>query len=213
MIDFGWQATSTDEDNAGTVVGVMFDFLTKDLAGVVVRRGAMATRDLVVPVEHVVSYADGVVMLDLSSEGLEGCEDYLIHRYVSPELDMRPPAGADPQGVVLGTTPSVMTGDPMNPWTVGGTPLVEEVASNVVQGAVAFVQGQEVLTTEGVVLGSVSRIVYDDTGLVGIVVRPEQLFGSGKVIPFEAILDGVGDQLAVELDQAAFSQLPEAAVA
>jgi len=211
MVDFGWQVAAADSGDAGTVVGAMFDRSSLELTALVVRRGAFATREIVVPVEHIVSLADQIASVSLTEEQLEQLEDFRFHRLVSPEEDMEPPRNVDPPGVVIGSTAAITTGDPMNPWTVGGSPLIEEEGGNVLEGSMVFVDGQEAVATEGESLGTVQRLVFDqDDRLYGVVVRKGGLFGSGRDVSLEYVVQTAVDEIQLSLTPDELDDLPAA---
>lgn len=212
MLDFGWQVSTTDSGDAGAVTAAMYDTVTKDLTGVVVRRGEIATRDIVVPSEYISSVADEVVGLTVVAAELEQFDDFRLHRYVSPELDLQPPQNENPGGEPFAVTPSLSTGDPTNPWTVGGQPLIEETTCNVVEGSVVFWQEQDVVSSDTTFLGKLTHLVYDGDALSGVIVRPDKLFGSGRLVPFEQVAETLEDQAVLSVDAAGFRTLPDAAV-
>ncbi|MBA2362137.1 MAG: hypothetical protein H0V86_01240 [Chloroflexia bacterium] len=173
------------------------------------RRGAMATRDIVVPAEHVSEITEGRVSLRLTVEQLERLEDFRMHRYVDPASDLEPMENADPPGVIIGAAPAVWTGEPTNAPTVGGAPLVVEEIGNVPEGAVAFSPGQEVLTQDGAPLGQVRRLSYDGEQFVGIIVSPEDITDWGRLVTVDLVLDVAVDDLVLSVDPASFEALPE----
>ncbi len=210
MLDFGWQVSADDTGDLGTVVAATFDITSRRLTGVVVRRGAFATRDIVIPAGYIVSSVDGIVTISIDESELEKLEDFRVRRYVLPEADMQPPQQVDPPGVVVGTTPAITTGNPLNPWTVGGAPLVEETGGNVPEGSMALSDGQEVYDSEAVRLGTVERLLVSGDTLTGIVVRPEEVFGSGRDVPAELIVATSTDELQLGMSAEEFGRLPEA---
>lgn len=209
MLDFGQRVAATDDEDAGHVTGAMYDQTGYELAGLVVRRGAMAARDIVVPAEHVSEIIEGRVGLALTVEQLERFEDFRMHRYVDPARDFEPLGAVDTPGVVVGSTPAVWTGEPTNAPTVGGAPLVVEEIGNVLEGAVAFSPGQEVLTQDGALLGQVRRLSYDGGQFAGVIVSPEDVTDWGRFVASELVVDAGVDDLVVSLDQPSFEALPE----
>ncbi len=212
MLDFGQQVSTTDEGDAGIIVGALFEEGSGRLSGLVVRRGAFAARDILVPSDYVASTNEGIVALTMSAEELEDCDDFRLRRLVSPDLGMEAPQTVDPPGVVRGSAPTLMTGNPENPWTVGGPPMLEEVVGNVFEGLVAFSVDQQALDSDGNLLGTVSHLVFEGDRLSGLVVRPDELFGSGKLIPANKLGDVALDELVVNMDQESFRALPDTPV-
>ncbi len=211
MLDFGWQVSTTDASDAGRVSGAMYDWMTKALRGVVVRRGVLTTRDISVPIEHVSSIEDGLVSLSITSEELEGLEDYRVHRYVSPDTGEEAGPGGDQAVAYEGPAPSAMEGgDPTNPWTVSLTPFAEAEESRLVEGSVGITQGQDVVSEDGRLLGQVTHLVYDGDRLTGVIVRPPEVFGAGKIVGVDRIATLALDQLTLSLGAEAFEDLPEA---
>lgn len=213
MLDFGYRAEATDEPDAGTVSGAVYDRGTWELVAVIVRRGALATRDIVVPAGSVVGLAPDLVTLSITTEEMEGGEDFRLQRLISPEQDFQPPgAHADQPGAVVGTAP-VIAGDPLNPFTVSATPTVVETVANVPEGTAPLVLDQTVVTSDGVELGGVAHLVYDGDALSGIAVDSERPFGSGRIVPVGLIAEAGADQVLLSVNRAGYEQLPDAPVA
>ncbi|MDP9350939.1 MAG: hypothetical protein M3P51_05295 [Chloroflexota bacterium] len=213
MIDFGWQVATSDSPSAGAVVGLLFTHTDYQLRSVVVRRGALAVREIVVPSEHVLSAEDGVVTLSITENEVEEYEDLRERRFVSPERDLEPPHDVDAPGVLIGTAPALFTGEPTNPATVGGTPLVVETVANVPDDCVAFWDGQLVLAPDGEPLGEVAHLLYREGQLDAVIVDSEGLFGSGKVVPIDLIAEFSVEEMGLSIDRATFEHLQDAPVA
>lgn len=213
MIDFGWQVASSDSHSAGTVVGLVFTRSNYQVWGVVVRRGAMATRDIVVPAEHILTTGDGMLTLGISQDQVEEYEDFRERRFVSPERDLEPPHDVDPPGVLIGTAPAVFTGEPTNSATVGGSPLVVETVGNVPEECVAFWDGQLVLAPDGEPLGVVTHLLYRGGKFDAVIVDSEGVFGSGKIVSLKLIADFSVEELGVSAEREEFERLPDAPVA
>jgi len=209
MLDFGKRVEVTDDDDAGRVAGAMYEPAEYAFVGLVVRRGAMAARDIVVPAEHVSGITEDRVSLALTVEQLERLEDFRMHRYVDPASDFEPTNSVDSSGVIVGATPAVWTGEPTNAPTIGGAPLVVEEIGNVPEGAVAFSPGQEVLTQEGAPLGQVRRLAYEGEQFAGIIVSPEDVTDWGRLVASALVLEVAVDDLVIALDPASFEALPE----
>lgn len=213
MIDFGWRVEDRDGHEGGTVAGVVFQRDSYTLWGLVVRRGALATRDIVVPAEHVASIGDGTLVLSITGEEIEQFEDFRQRRFISPESEPEAPPEVNPAGVVVGTTPAVFTGEPTNPYTVGGLPLVVEIIGNVPEECVVFWDGQIVLTEDSEPVGNVTHLIYQEGQLSGLVVDSEGLFGSGRVVPLDLIVEHSVEELGLAGAQEDFERLREAPVA
>ncbi len=209
MLSFGQRVAVTDDEDAGHVTGAMYDQAGYTLAGLVVRRGAMAARDIVVPAEYVSGITEDQVSLALTVEQLERLEDFRMHRYVDPANDFEPLGAIDTLGVVVGSAPAVWTGEPTNASTVGGAPLVVEEIGNVLEGAVAFSPGQEVLTQEGEPLGQVRRLSYEAEQFAGVIVSPEDVTDWGRFVESNLVVDAEVDDLVISLDRTSFEALPE----
>lgn len=213
MLDFGYRVEATDEPGAGTVSGAVYDRGTWELVAVIVRRGALATRDIVVPAERVTGLAPDLVTLSITAEEIERGEDFRLQRLISPEQDFEPPgAHEDLPGAVTGTAP-VVAGDPLNPFTVSATPTVVETVANVPEGTVPLALDQTVITADGEDLGGVAHLVYDGDALSGIAVDSERPFGSGRIVPVDRIAEAGVDHVLLSVDRAGYEQLPEAPVA
>jgi hypothetical protein len=132
-----------------------------------------------------------------------------MHRYVDPAHDFEPLGAVDTPGVVVGSTPAVWTGEPTNAPTVGGAPLVVEEIGNVIEGAVAFSPGQEVLTQEGELLGQVRRLSYEGEQFAGVIVSPEDVTDWGRFVASNLMVDAGVDDLVISLDRPSFDALPE----
>jgi uncharacterized protein YrrD len=213
MLDFGWQVEATDSAFAGTVIGAAYNQESLELTAVVVRRGAVAARDIVVPVEYVSGITDGLVSLSLTEEEIEDLEDFRLHRQIVPERDLEPLA--EPDGVDEDATeavmPRVVAPAPTTAVPVAPVAIVETVG-NVPEGSPAFWAGQEVLSAEGELLGVVSHLLYEGERLSRLVVDTEGLFGAGKLVPIDAVGDVAVDELALSLDRAGYDALPDAPV-
>src|SRR5207245_1319161 len=66
----------------GTVDEVITEGESDRVTHLIVRRGSLLTRDLVVPVEHIREVTDGVVQLDLTQEQLDAMPEH------EPEEDL-----------------------------------------------------------------------------------------------------------------------------
>ncbi|MDP9381134.1 MAG: hypothetical protein M3Q29_13490 [Chloroflexota bacterium] len=213
MLDFGWQVETTDSAVAGTVMGAAYDAESLDLTAVVVRRGAMATRDIVVPAESVNAITDGLVSLSLTVDELESLEDFRLQRAVVPGRDFEPaestvPVDEDATEVVAPRllAPAPTTAVPVAPVTV------VETVGNVPEGSYAFSAGQEVLSSDGDLLGVVSHLRYEGERLSELVVDTEGVFGAGKLVPIDLCQEVAVDELLLSVDRAGYDALPDAPV-
>jgi hypothetical protein len=209
MLDFGQRVAATDDEDAGHVTGAMYDQTGYELAGLVVRRGAMAARDIVVPAEHVSEIIEGRVGLALTVEQLERFEDFRMHRYVDPARDFEPLGTVDAPGVVVGTTPAVWTGEPTNAPTVGGAPLVVEEIGNVLEGAGRVLSGTRGADAGWCVARPSKAAIVRRGAVRGCHRQPEDVTDWGRFVASELVVDAGVDDLVVSLDQPSFEALPE----
>jgi uncharacterized protein YrrD len=91
QIDIGARVRTRDEGDVGEVHRVVVDLDRETVASIVVLKGRLLSRDILVPLEYVESADDDGVVLSLTTDELEQLPDFAYNEFLTP-----PPTWAFP---------------------------------------------------------------------------------------------------------------------
>lgn len=214
MIDLDWHVATTDSEDGGTVTGIIF---AQDLIvqGIVVRRGLVTARDIVVPASQITASDDGLVGLSITTEELEQQGDYRMHRYVQGSPEEAEPRDTDTdhiEGIIESTSPATARGDLSIPFGMSFVPRVAEEITGLPAGTIALCSGQNVLGKDNDSLGHLQRLRYNGERLEALLVRSHHLFGPGKLVPVDQVTAVSPDAVEVAMTNDEFEQLRDSPV-
>ena len=206
-IMIGAPVLSREGTKAGEVSVVVLDGRTQAATHLVVRKGWLLPRDIVVALTDVETVAADGVRLRLDERELEQQPDYIEAHYVAPEEGDPVPAGYPAQGA-----PGSFMYSPMLPragvgWSLpyGYMPPMEvETERNVPEGSVTLSEGMDVWTGDeqaGTLAGV--RLHPRTEQVSHIVVSRGWLFEEERLVPRAAIaaVDDRGVHLRVSPDE------------
>src|SRR6476469_4547113 len=90
-IEIGARVRSRDDDDVGEVHRVVVDLEAQTVASIVVLKGRLLSRDILVPLEYVEQADEDGVLLTLTSDELENLPDFAYNEILTP-----PPTWAYP---------------------------------------------------------------------------------------------------------------------
>jgi uncharacterized protein YrrD len=184
QIDIGSRVRTQDEGDVGEVHRVVLDLDREAVVSIVVLKGHLLSRDILVPLEYVERADEDGVVLRLTTDELEQLPDFAYNEFLSP-----PPTWAFPMPYPGGAVYVPMT----QRERLGGNQL-------------DLTPGSKVLTTDGE-LGSVDQVeIESGSGRVDAFwVKTGGLFGHDLRVPAEWVdsLDEDGVHIAATHDEVA----------
>jgi uncharacterized protein YrrD len=188
------------EDEVGRVERVVVRPGSGEVTGLVVRKGLLLRRDVVIPIEAVVDATEELVRLRLTSDELNALPEYREEEYVSPAADWRSPVGRGPAGVLF-RVGGPLIGRGLRPARAGQT----EPAA----GGRPLRAGQRVVCRDGEV-GPLDLVLLDPDSrrVTHFVVRRGGLLGRDTIVPVEWVREITRDQVVLDVYRGQLEQLP-----
>ena len=191
----------------GEVSHIVLDGRTDEVTHIVVSKGWLLPRDIVVAREDVQEVTEDAVRLRLDEEQLDAQPDFIEAHYAGPEEGRSLPAGYTPQSVLYGPlVPPVGAGWYLPDHTMyTARPEMIETEMNVPEGSVTLSEGMDVWAGDekaGTLAGV--RIHPQSERVSHIVVSQGWLFPEERVLPVVEItaVDERGIHLAPSLNKA-----------
>jgi sporulation protein YlmC with PRC-barrel domain len=196
----------------GELSRVVLDGRTGDISHLVVGKGWLLPRDIVVSRDDIEAAEPDMIRLRISEEELDRQPDFYEIHYVTPGPDEQVPARYAPQSMLYAPiVPPLGIGWVM-PYTVALPPRDAEVDVNVPPGSVTLAEDMDVWAGDEKV-GTITGVrIHPRTEHVShIVVSHGWLFPEERIIPASAIraVDERGIHLAPTVDQ--LRELPRSA--
>ena len=164
-IDVGADVVSSEGEKVGTVSYLVVRPPRYVITDIVVSTGFLG-RDLVVPIDHVVETASGVVHLNIGKDDMANLQDYVEAHYDRPNAEWFSAAGMYYPGAAT-------------LWPAGTYyPMPTSVQVNAPAGTVGISEGMVVESSDGHHVGSVHSVLTNPGGteVDGLVVREGMLF-------------------------------------
>lgn len=201
-IDIGSRVWTRDDEEIGSVDRVVIDPDTKDVDAIVVHRGAVLTRDVVVPLS-LVQYSDEKgVRLRIGLAELHDLPDFIERQYSAA-----PPAAGISYGYIPG---SILL--PLTPPGVTGLPTPYEAVDEEVRQPyqdIDITEGTEVRALDGVV-GYVDEVLTEPTTnrASDIVVKKGVALSKNTRIPIDFVSKTGDDYIQLSLTIQQVKELP-----
>jgi uncharacterized protein YrrD len=193
QVDIQAPVYSTDGTHVGKVDRVVIDPQAKLVTHIVVHKGTLLARDVVVPLNDVDSAGEDGVRLRVSEAKLDELPDFVEVEWVQPHEGWVPPPGYFESAVLW-------------PPYFGQQAAPTREVTNIGDREVAITEGTDVECTDGKI-GVVDRVQIDAQSgrLEGIVVREGVLFTHQVLVPAAWIASADADavRLSVTKDQVA----------
>jgi len=141
---------------------------TFDVTHLVVKRGALFSRDILVPVQEVIEANADRVKLDLNSDEFERLPDYIEETYLplsdymrqqGDQTDLPEPARFLPETAPYYVIPFSRD----YPGAPAPAPVIVQESRNVAPGQKELAQGMDVYTNDGKKIGGIDRVEIDDS--------------------------------------------------
>lgn len=195
-----------EDGQAGTVERIILHPDTRELDGVVARLAGMPTRDVVVPVDRIVSAdVDGILLVG-STEDVANLDAFALNQYTTPPEEWLPLDGEASEVYLL----------PASPLTVGAftqpashpDPPAHEV-EDLEAGDVDVSGSTTVFCTDGVA-GKVDRVITEgDTDVVTHLIVHRGAVGARDVaVPVSDVAALGGDGIRLTLTRDELDELP-----
>ena len=210
-IEIGTAVYSREGEQAGAVSHVVCDGRTQQVTHVVVSKGWLLPRDIVVALADVETASAEAVRLRLDARQLEQQPDFVEEHYVAADAGDAVPAGFAPTVVrYQPAVPAVGMGWSL-PYQYFEPPLPVEATMNVPPGSVTLDEGMEVWAGDDKV-GTLAGVrVHPRTEQVShLVVSSGGLLAEERLVPRRAVaaVDAQGIHLALTPDE--LRRLPRA---
>lgn len=209
-LNIGVNVFCTDGDG-GRLEKVVVDPKTKEITHLIVSRGLLATRHIVVPRAFVAESRHDGVWLNLNASDLEKLPDVLETELIAPTEGWLPPSGLKEGEVVWwGTNPTISSGPPfMMPYGVTSEPLLVEEWVNTPSGSVSLTEGTVVEAIDGRI-GRIDELIFDPATqrATHIVVKRGGLFAEDVVIPVEMVAEVTPERVLVKATREDLAKLP-----
>jgi uncharacterized protein YrrD len=193
QVDIQAPVYSADGEHVGKVDRVVIDPQDKRVTHIVVHKGTLLSRDIVVPLDDVNTAGDDGVRLRVSADKLDALPDFIEVEWVQPHEGWVPPPGYFESAVLW-------------PPYFGQQAAPSREVMNIGEREVAITEGTDVECTDGKI-GVVDRVQLDAQSgrLEGIVVREGVLFTHHVLVPaaWIASADAEAVRLSVTKDQVA----------
>lgn len=178
MID---AAVHTRDGEAGRVWKVAMDPRDKRVTHLIVHKGILFGRNVVVPTAKILKVGEGEVWVDITNEELKGFPDYEETSFMEPAEGWDYPLAFPMGGIIWPLQPG------WGPTMVGGSPYLfgaAPVKENIPDDDVAIEAGTSVECTDGH-CGRIDRVIVDDDTkeMTGFVIRKGFLFVRDVMAP------------------------------
>jgi uncharacterized protein YrrD len=196
------------DGKAGTVERVVISPRRREVTHLIVGKGLVLHKDIVVPIERVTSADEHRVGLDLTLDELKALPEYKVVDYVAPDPSWHGPQQYDPGAVLLAVDPYTVAWGPSTPSLAGK--VVRHERLGVPQDAAIVRRGTPVETKDGKV-GSVDHVLVDpkDHTVTHLVVRRGLLLPRDVAIPIDWVTDVDERGVVLGVGEAELDRLPE----
>ena len=152
QFDLGTAVHTSDGKKAGTVDRIILEGTGGAVLGVVVHKGLLFTRDLLVPRTQIASLDAAGLHLALDAAAVERLPDFIEDEYALPDAGGEPPASYTMGGVMfpMGVEPGV-------------APLLVGEHTLLAAGAADIARGYNVVCSDGEA-GMVADVVVEERG-------------------------------------------------
>jgi uncharacterized protein YrrD len=198
-----------ENGRAGTLDRLIFDPVSDQLCGLVVTQGGLLPRDVVVPVDRVLSATEEEVRVRGTVEEIAALEGFTQAQFTEPPEEWLPP------GDLSVGTPYFLF--PASPYAVGAfappAPIsvpAEEAEENKPAGSVDLGAATEVVCTDGPG-GTVDRVLTDGDSdrVTHLIVRRGSLLTREIAVPAELIATTDEQSVYLTISQQELDELPE----
>lgn len=202
-IDIGAKVRTRDGHEIGKVERVVVNPSSKEVDGIVVHRGRVLPRDVVVPLSLVQRAGKDGLQLRIGMDRAEDLPDFVEAHYVKPS----------DRAITLPYAPGSMLFPLVPPYGVAGTPFPYEVIEEEREAPpedVEITEGTEVRTVDGTI-GSVDELLTDPQAdrVSAILVRAGRCLTKDTQIPVEFVDEVASDHIKVSLTTDQVEALPE----
>lgn len=196
-------AVHTRDGEAGRVWKVAMEPPTRSVTHLIVHKGVVFGRNVVVPVERVTKMAEGEVWLDVTNEELKALPDYEETEFTEP-IDGWDYPMAFPMGGIIW---------PLQPGWGGANPMMlagAHVKENIPDADVALESGTHVECVDGH-CGRIDRVLVDDATnqMTGFVIRRGFLFTRDVKAPMSWIERVDKDAVHLKLSKRQVAEMAE----
>lgn len=196
-------AVHTRDGEAGRVWKVAMDPRDRKVTHLIVHKGVLFGRNVVVPIAHVTKMGKGEVWLDTSNDELKAYPDYEETAFTEPSEGWDYPL-AFPMGGIIWPLQPGWAG--VNPMLLPGTHVVE----NIPEDDVALESGTAVECTDGH-CGRIDRVIVDDHSneMTGFVIRRGFMFARDVKAPMSWIARVEKDAVHLKLSKRQVEEMAE----
>ena len=191
--------------HVGDISHLVFDGHNMELTHVVISKGWLLPRDIVVPLDAIESLANGEVHLRLDEAHLDQQPDFIEAHYATPDPNDPLPARYGAGSLLYSPVVPPLGVGWYYPGTYAGMPpMPVDTEKNVPEGSVTLTEGLQVWTGDEQV-GTIAGVrVHPRSGRVThIVVSKGWLFPEERLLPAALIntVDDLGVHLATRRDE------------
>lgn len=202
-IDIGATVRTQEGDEIGRVERVILDPTTRDVNALVVHRGLILTRDVVVPLSLVQRADRGEVQLRIGRDRLRDLPDFVDRHYVARPTEGSIPPSYAPGSVLFPLHP---------PYRIPGVPGPFESPEQEREAApleLDISEGMEVRTVDGPI-GVVDEVRTDALSdrVTEIAVKKGAGLSKDVVIPIEFVSEIAADHVKLSLTTQLVEDLP-----
>lgn len=196
------------DGKAGSVERVVFSPRRRMVSHLIVGKGMVLHKDIVVPIDRVVRADDRHVDLDLTLDELKDLPEYKVVEYIAPDPTWNGPKQYEPEFTLLTADPYAVAWTPRVPSFVGK--VLREERLGVPQDAAVVRRGTPVEAQDGKV-GEVDHVLIDPASYIAshIVVRQGRLLHHDVAIPIDWVTRIDDDGIELGVGKAELEKLPE----
>ena len=193
----------------GSLDRVVLDPRSKEVTGIVVRKGVLFGEDKVVPISLVATVTEGNVNLRPGAGDLEELPNFIETEYVPSGVHGAPRTGErdvywyPPVGFTSWGAPAAVN-QPVPEYVL-------ETTRNIPEGTVALKRGAKVLSSDDQRVGDVEEILTEPTAdrATHLVISEGLLLKEKRLIPTQWISSVLEDQVVLAVDSDVIENLPE----
>jgi uncharacterized protein YrrD len=190
-----------EDEPIGRVERLIVSPGTGEVTGLVVRKGVLLRRDIVIPIDAVDEAGEDEVHLGLTIEQLNQLPEFREEDYIDAPPDWQSPRGSSGQGVLFRLR-QLLTGQDLRPAHAGQT--------SASAGGRLLRAGQRVMCRDGEV-GRLVLVLLDELTrrVAYLVVERGRLLIRDTVVPVEWVADITRDQIYLDVRREQLDELPE----
>jgi uncharacterized protein YrrD len=188
-------------DELGRVERVVVSPGSGEVTGLVVRKGLLLRRDIVIPIEAVEDAIEELVRVRFTPNELNEFPEYHEEDFINPPADWQPPGGRWLEGILFRLPISFSL---RRLWSARAG------QTETVAGGKPIRAGQRVVCRDGDV-GSLDLVLLDPVTLraTHFVVRRGSLLSRDRTVPVEWVREITHDRIFLDVILAELEQLPE----